>query len=88
MRGVKTTRKTIPPIVVSFHGMCRVIAWSLLWRVVASSAPTPIAAMVAVAACVRLRMVRWLWGWVGEVRVSGGYWWRRHGGRGGRHMVD
>ena len=90
MRSVEPTGKTVPPIVLSFHGMKWVIAWALCLRVVASSAPTSIVAIVAVAASVWLWIVGLWWLRCGEVRVGDRNSWRwgRHGGWSGRYMVD
>lgn len=88
--SVEPAGKTIPPVVVSFHGVRWVIAWALCRRVVTSSASTSIVAIVAVVASVWLWMVGLRWLRSGEVRGGDRYgWrWRRHGGRSGRHMVD
>ncbi len=90
MWSVEPTGKTIPPIVVSFHGVRRVIAWALCLCVAAPSASTSIVAVVAVAARIGLWIVWLRWLWNGEVWVGDrhGWRWRRHGGRSGRHMVD
>lgn len=67
--SVEPAGKTIPPVVVSFHGVRWVIAWALCRRVVTSSASTSIVAIVAVVASV------WLW-MVGLISRDGG-WCRR-----------
>jgi hypothetical protein len=73
MWSVEPTGKTIPPIVVPFYGVRRVIAWALCLCVVASSASTSIVAVVAVVAPVGLWIVGLRWLWSGEVRVGDRY---------------
>ena len=76
MWRVEPAGKTIPPVVVSFHGVRRVIAWALCRRVVVSPALTSIVAIVAVVASVWLWIVGLRWLRSGEIRSGDRNGWR------------